>query len=113
MRSRSACCAVSEIADTLAVLHRRFCEPIVRARLAALGDARRCDLVDDGRNRGGVADDAARAGHVADGAEPYGRTERLLVVEPLDVVAARVKHPVALEHLALVRKVDRRQLEPL
>ena len=39
--------------------------------------------------------------------------ERLLVGEALDEVRGGVEHPVAPEHLALVREVDRRQLELL
>src|SRR5947207_1518480 len=99
MRSRSACCAASEIADTLAVLHRGFGEAVIGARLAALGHAGRRDLVDDLADRRRVADHAARARHVADGAETHRRAEQLLAVHPLDVVAAGVEHPVALEDL--------------
>ena len=54
-----------------------------------------------------------RAAHVADGAEAHPLGERHLVVVALDHVGGRVQHPVALEHLALVRVVDRRQLELL
>ena len=39
--------------------------------------------------------------------------ERLLARHQLDVVGGRVEHPVAAEHLPLVREVDRRQLELL
>ena len=38
--------------------------------------------------------------------------ERILALHPLDELADRVEHPVAPEHLTLVREVDRRQLEP-
>src|SRR6266545_2833184 len=112
-RRSSACWAASEIADTLAVLHRGFGEAVVRARLAALGDTGRGDLVDHGADRRRVRDDTAGARHVADGAEPHRRGERLLAVHTLDVVGARVQHPVAPEHLALVREVDPRELETL
>ena len=57
--------------------------------------------------------DPAGAGHVADGAEAHSRVERLLARQPLDEVGDGVEHPVAPEHLALVREVDRRQLELL
>src|SRR3954469_19394497 len=105
-RSSSACCACSEIADTFPVLHRSFREAVVGPRLAALGHARRRDLVDDLRDRRGIGYDAAGAGHVADGAEPDARGEGLLTLHALDVVARRIQHPVAPEHLALMRKVD-------
>ena len=39
--------------------------------------------------------------------------ERILALHPLDVRRDRVQHPVAAEDLALVREVDRRQLELL
>src|SRR6266566_9774964 len=113
MRRRSACWAASEIADTLAVLHRGFGEAVVGAGLAALGDPGRGDLVDDRADRRCIGADAARAGHVADRAEAHRRAERLLAVHPLDVVGAGVEHPVAPEHLALVCEVDPRQLELL
>src|SRR5438128_2141952 len=113
IRRRSVASACSEITDTLAVLHRSFGEPVVRTGLAALGDARRGDLGHDVLDRSRLGDDAARARHVADGAEADRRDERLLPRQPLDVVGARVEHPVAPEDPALVRKVDRRQLEPL
>src|SRR6266542_4075893 len=112
-RRSSACCAASEIADTLAVLHRCFGEAVVCACLAALGDTGRGDFVDDRADRRRVGDDTAGARHVADGAEPHRRRERLLAVHTLDVVGARVEHPVAPEHLALVREVDPRELETL
>src|SRR5919202_1978991 len=102
-----------EVAGNLAVLHRGLADPVVGARLAALGDLRRGDLGDDGvelrRRRG----DSARAAHVADGPVAHARRERLLAVDELDVGRERVEHPVAAEHLALVREVDRRDLEAL
>src|SRR3954469_21125042 len=102
-----------EVANALAILHRRLGDAVVGAGLAALGDARRSNLVHDRIDRRGVAHDAAGAGHVADGAEADGSCERRLVREPLDEIGDGVEHPVAPEHLALVREVDHRQLEPL
>src|SRR5206468_2994604 len=102
-----------KIADTLAVLHRGFGEAVVGAGLAALGDTRRCDLVDDLRDRRRVADDAAGAGHVTDGAETHRGGEEILAVHALDVVRARVEHAVAPEDLALMGEVDPRELEIL
>src|SRR5207253_2436576 len=113
MRRRSVASARSEIADTLAVLHRCFGETVVGAGLAALGDAGRRDLVDDRLDGGRVGDDAARARHVAHGAEAHLRRERLLLRQALDEVGARIEHAVAPEHLPLVREVDQRQLELL
>src|SRR2546426_9634455 len=86
-----------KIADTLAVLHRGFGEAVVGAGLAALGDTRRGDLVDDLRDRRRVADDAAGAGHVTDGAETHRGGEEILAVHALDVVRARAEHAVAPE----------------
>src|SRR5712691_13141650 len=106
MRRRSVASARSEIADTLAVLHRSLGETVVGTGLAALGDARRRDLVDDGADRRRVGDDAPGAGHVADGAEAHPGPERILAGQALDVVRARVEHAVAPEHLALVGEVD-------
>src|SRR5215208_3969258 len=102
-----------EVADTLAVLHRGFGDAVVGARLAALGDAGRHDLGDDLLQRRRVGDDAAGAGHVSDRPEADGRGERLLVGIALDVIAGGIQHPVAAEDLALVREVDRRELEAL
>src|SRR3954449_4667668 len=112
-RRSSACWACSEIADTLAVLHRSLGEAVVGPRLAALGHSRRRDLVDDLGDGCRVGHDAAGARHVADGAEADARAEGLLAVHTLDVLARRIQHPVAPEHLALVREVDLRQLEIL
>src|SRR6476646_2403748 len=102
-----------EVANALPVLHRGLGDAVVRAGLAALGDARRRNLGDDRIDRPGLADDAAGARHVADGAEADGRVERLLVREALDEVGGGVEHAVTLEDLALVREVDGRQLEVL
>src|SRR5260221_577929 len=105
--------SVLEITDTLAVLHRRLADAVVGARLATLGDACRGDLRDDVLELRRVGDDAAGARHVADRAEAHRRRERRLVRKPLDVLGDGVEHPVALEDVALVREVDRRQLELL
>src|ERR1700730_3205336 len=112
-RSSSACWACSEIADTLAVLHCGFGEAIVCARLAALGHARRGDLVHDLTDRGRVRNNATGARHVADCAEAHGCGEEIFVVHAFDELARGVKHPVAPEDLAVVREVDPRQLELL
>src|SRR5690349_21075415 len=105
--------SVLEVTDTLAVLHRRLADAVVGPRLTALGDARRRDLRDDLVDRPRLRDDAARARHVADRAEAHGRRERLFVRIALDELRRRVEHPVSLEDVALVREVDRRQLELL
>ena len=57
--------------------------------------------------------DAAGAGDVADGAEPHRLLEDLLVLARLQVLVHGQQHPVALEHLAAVGVVDRRQLDLL
>ena len=102
-----------EVALPLAVLHGGLRHTVVGARLAALGDPRGGDLGDDVLQRHGARAHRAGARHVAHRAvaDPLG--ERLLAVHPLDEVADRVEHPVALEHLALVGGVERRHLEPL
>src|SRR5579884_2399262 len=110
---RAAASEVSEVADTLTVLHRGLAETVVGARLAALGDARRRDLRHHLLDRPGLRLDAAGAGHVADGAEADGGAERLFARQALHVGRDGVQHPVAAEHLALVGEVDRGQLEPL
>src|SRR6185503_11608369 len=102
----------SEVANALPVLHRRLARAVVGAGLAALGDPRGRDLGHDLLERLRVGGDGAGAAHVADRAEADGGGERLLAVHPLDYVADGVKHPVALEDLALVGEVDRRQLQP-
>src|SRR3954470_3865297 len=111
MRSSSASRNSLEVANALPVLHRRFGDAVVGARLTALGDAGGGDLGDDLVDGGGNAHDATGAGQVAAGAEADRRVERLLVREALDEVGDGVEHPVALEHVALVREVDRGQLE--
>src|SRR6476646_3845939 len=85
-RRSSACCACSEIADTLAILHRRLGEAVIGPRLAAPGHACRRDLVAHLRDRCRAGHDAPRARHVADGAEADACGERLLAVHALDVV---------------------------
>src|SRR4029453_16136452 len=105
--------ACSEVANALAVLHRRFAEAIVGARLSALGDVRRGDLLHALPHRRRPRLDAAGARHVADGTEPDRGDERVLALQALHVLRDGVEHPVAAEDLALVREVDRRQLELL
>src|SRR5438477_7595014 len=102
-----------EVANALPVLHRGLAHAVVGARFATLRHARGRDLAHDLVDRRRLADDAAGARHVADGAEAHARAERLLVGKALDETGDRVQHPVALEHVALVREVDRRQLEAL
>src|SRR5918999_5185402 len=103
----------SEVANALPVLHRRLGDAVVGARLTALGHPRRRDLRHDLLQRRRARDDAAGARHVADGAEAHPLGERLLAVHPFHVLAGGVEHAVAPKDLALVREVDRRQLELL
>src|SRR5512133_2198644 len=112
-RRSSVAWACSEVANALAVLHGRLAESIIGARLAALGDVRCSDLLHDLLDRRRPRLDAARARHVADGSEANRRDERVLALHALDVLRRRIEHPVAAEHLALVREVDARQLELL
>ena len=69
----------------------------------------RDDLLDRRRMRA----HAPGARHVADRAEPHPFAERLLVRVPLDELGRGIEHPVALEDLALVREVDRGEIELL
>src|SRR6476646_5250591 len=110
-RRSSVAWACSEVANALPVFHRGFAEAVVGARLAALGDVGGRDLLHDRLDRGRRRLDTTRARHVADGAEADGGDERVLALHALDVLRRRVQHPVAPEHLALVREVDGRQLE--
>src|SRR3954468_7482478 len=87
-RSRSV---ALEIADTLAVLHRGFADPVVCTCLAALGHARRGDLGDDVDELRGLGEHASSARHVADGAEAHSRGERLLVGVALDMLGDGVQ----------------------
>src|SRR5204862_6246551 len=97
-----------EVAAPLAVLQGGLGDAVVGARLAALGHARGGDLGHPLLERCRARLDAARARHVADCPVADVRLERLLAVDQLDVRAERVEHPVAAEHLAAVREVDRR-----
>src|SRR3954447_6745915 len=105
--------SVLEVTDTLAVLHGRLADTVVRARLAALRDTGRCDLADDLVDCLRVRDHAAGARHVADRPEAHGRGERILALHALDEVGARIEHPVAAKDLAFVCEVDLRKLELL
>src|SRR5690349_13159136 len=82
----------SEVAKALPVLHRGLAEAVVGAGLAALGDARRGDLLDDRLDRLRARLDAPRTSHVTDGAEAHGRDERILAFHPLDVRRDGVQH---------------------
>ena len=57
--------------------------------------------------------DAAGARDIADGAEAHGLLDDLFVLARLQVLVHGQQHPVALENLALVRVVDRRQFDLL
>src|SRR5437764_3666742 len=102
-----------EVATAFAVLHGRLADAVVGARLAALGDPCGCDLLHHGVQRDRPRLHRARARHVAHRAVADARLERLLPVDQLDEGAERVEHAVALEHLAIVGEVDRRDLELL
>src|SRR5215210_2119701 len=104
---------VSEVAGNLAVLHGGLGGSVVGAGLAALGDAGRGDLLHDRLERRRARGDGARAAHVADRAVADPLVERLVALEPLDPLRVGQQHPVAAEHQALVREVDRGHLEPL
>src|SRR4029078_5457786 len=112
-RRSSVAWACSEVANALPVFHRGFREAVVGTGLATLGDVRRTDLLHDRLDRGRRRLDTTRARHVTDGAEADRGDERVLALHALDVLRRRIQHPVAAERLALVREVDRRQLELL
>ena len=73
--------------------------------VAAATSAMTCSTV------GGVRLDRAGAGRVADGAEAHRLLDELFAVHHGDERADREQHAVALEDLAAVRVVDRRQLD--
>src|SRR5437660_1410222 len=81
--------------------------------LAALGDARAGDLENDLFDRARLRAHAAGAAHVADCAVTDGLRDELLAVDQLRVLTPRVEHAVTAEDLALVREVDRGNLETL
>src|SRR5919112_849976 len=106
-------CPLLEIAGHLPVLHRGLGDLVVGPRLAALGDRRGGDLVDDVAQGGGGRRHRAGAAHVAHRPVAHALGERLLAGQQLHVGRERVEHPVAAEHLALVGEVDRRDREAL
>ncbi len=84
------------------------------ARVSPRSVIRVCgDLGHDLLDRRGGRLDAARDGQVAHRAEANGGLEDLLARHQVDVLGGRVEHPVAAEDPALVREVDRRQLDVL
>src|SRR3954447_8970483 len=95
-----------EVTGALAVLHGRLAHTVVGAGLAALGDARGRDLLHHRLEGDRPRLHRAGARHVAHGSVAHARLERLLAIDQLDERAERVEHPVAAEHLALVREVD-------
>src|SRR5437764_3187413 len=113
MRRSSASRNSLEVANALAVLHRRLADAVVRSGLATFRDPGGRDLRHDLVDRRGVADNAAGAAHVADRAEANAGVERLFVREPLDELGRGVEHPVAPEDVSFVCEVDGRQLEVL
>src|SRR5690606_25737153 len=103
----------SEVALLLAVFHAGLGDAVVGAGRAAFGDAGPGDL---GHHRGvvrGVGLHAAGAGGVADGPEADQFRAGLFAGEGLEESGLGQEHAVALDHLALVRVVDRRQLDVL
>src|SRR3984957_16100179 len=110
-RSRSS--VILEIPCLLAVLHRRLRDAVIGACLAPLGDARRRDLQHDLLQRRRPRAHAARAAHVAHRAVAHRLVEHRLALDQLRALAPCVQHVVALEHRALVREVDRRDLQLL
>src|SRR5580692_11594561 len=102
-----------EVALALAVLHRRLREAVVGPGGPPLRDARTGDLADDLLHGVGARAHRARAGGVAHGAEAHGLLADLLGTTRGDPLAQGQQHAVALDHLALVRVVDRRQLDAL
>src|SRR6266571_7190037 len=101
----------SEVALSLAVLHRGLTRAVVGAGLPALGDPRRGYLRDDLGERGRRGLDRARAADVADGAVPDQRLVRRLGVGPAGMRVVGEQDAVALEYRPAVREVDGRDLE--
>src|SRR5439155_22567576 len=108
-RSRST----SEVPFPLAVLHRGLGELVVPAGGAPLGDPGRGDLSDHLVDRVRVRLHGGGARRVPHGAVPDPLDERRLARPRRQVPVDRVQHAVAIHHLAVVREVDLRQLDPL
>src|SRR5438105_2877367 len=102
-----------EVALALAIFHGGLGEAIVDAGRAALGDAAGRGLADDLVDRAGRGAQRGRAGRVADGAEADLGREGSLAGPRAEERGDRHQHPVALEDLALVGEVERRQLDAL
>src|SRR6266700_1389862 len=101
----------SEVALSLAVLHRGLARAVVGAGLPALGDPRRGYLRDHFGERGRRGLDRPGAAYVADGAIPDQRLERGLGVGPAGKLMVGEQDAVPLEHRPAVREVDGWDLE--
>src|ERR1700722_1360525 len=102
-----------EVPLTLAVFHRGLREAVVGPGCSALGDPGRRDLTNDLLNRVGGGAHRTRAGGVADGAKAHRFLADFLAGLRAHPLADGQQHAVALDHLSLVRVVDRRQLDVL
>src|SRR6478752_5377652 len=103
----------SEVALLLAVLHGGLGDPVVGTRGAALGQGRGGHLDDDLGVRARRGLDGPGARHVADGAVAHeARLDGLVVSRPAHRTDGE-PHAVALEDLALVGVVERRERDVL
>src|SRR6478609_7084476 len=103
----------SEVALLLAVLHGGLGDPVVSARGAALGQGRGGHLDDDLGVRARRGLDGPGARHVADGAVAHEARLDGLVVSRSAHRTDGEPHAVALEDLALVGVVERRERDVL
>src|SRR5947209_13758167 len=101
----------SEVALLLPVFHARLADAVVRSGRAALCEAGGGDLEDDVVDGRGRRLHATGAGGIADGAEAHLRLEHVLAVLRRDERPDGEQHAVAAEHLAVVRVVDRGDLD--
>src|ERR1700722_1518868 len=102
-----------EISFALAVLHCRLREAVVGPGGAAFGDSGTGDLADDLLDRVGTRAHRPGAGGVTHRAEAHGLLADLFGSLRAHPLAEGEQHAVAFDDLALVRVVDRRQLDPL
>src|SRR5690606_29185605 len=102
-----------EVSLPLTILHGGFGEPVVRSGGSTLGESTGLHLGDDLLHGGGVRFDGPGARTVTDGAVTHHQLADLLAL-PWSAPRTRGEpHAVAAEDRALVRVVDRGQLDAL
>src|SRR3954453_1960891 len=103
----------SEVPLLLPVFHGGVADLVVAAGGAALGHPGHRDLGDDLLDVRGLRQHRGGQVGVADGAIADRLAARLLTVARADELVDRVEHPLPLDYLALLRQVERRDLDLL